>query len=78
MMLSSLSEALSIQGHGCNLSEDDRRSIPVIAMAMEGDKTALDVLGIYSPNEPLNDPGDYTKDLTLALRRYIDQYGEDP
>lgn len=73
--LNDLSETMSMRGERATMTEDQKRALPVIALALRGDKDALHYIGLYDPDGPTTDPQDFEADVLEALREFNQRYG---
>jgi len=68
--LNDLSDAMVMRGERPVLSEDQKRALPVIALALRGDKDALHYIGLYDPEGREEPAPDFEADLLRALNEF--------
>ena len=74
--LNDLSETMTMKGERPQLSEDQKRALPVIALALRGDKDALHYIGLYDPEGREEPAPDFEADLLKALQDFKELYGD--
>jgi len=68
--LNDLSETMAMRGEKPTLTEDQKKALPIIALALRGDKDALHYIGLYDPEGPIIEPPDFEADLIQALNTF--------
>lgn len=76
--LNNLSKTMSMRGEKAVMTEDQKKALPVIAMALRGDKDALHYIGLYDPDGPTTEPQDFEADVLDALREFNRRYRSTP
>lgn len=77
-ILNDLSETMSMKGERPTMTKDQKKALPIIALALRGDKDALHYLGLYDPDGPITEPQDFEADVVEALKEFNRRYRSTP
>jgi len=76
--LRSISDAVAMRGERTNLTEDQKKALPIIALALNGNLDALHYIGLYDPDGMATPPRDFEYDIVESLKRFNSKYRPEP